>query len=261
MGQNIMMSNIGYKLNYLWRVIATAICFSMFGLCGVVLGFIILPLLNLIGSDLAKKQHRSRQIIHYGFKAFVMLMQSLGLLTLKTQDVDRLTNISSTVVIANHPSLIDVVVLISLVKNPDCIVKSDLFSNVFMNKVLRSAGYISNNDPEGVFNDCKKSLEQGNNIIIFPEGTRTTPNKKLKFQRGAANIAVRCKADLVPAFISVEPTTLTKQDKWYQIPNRKFLFSIYIDEKIAIKPYLVDDNVVKNVRILTKDLESYYHRV
>lgn len=257
----VLVENNMSRINHYWRIIATAICFSVFGLSGFVLGFFILPLLNLVGSNQDKKQQRARLIIHYGFKMFVFLMRALGVLTLDTQNIEKLETLKSTVVIANHPSLIDVVVLISIIKNADCIVKNDLFNNVFMQNVLRSAGYISNLDPEGVISDCKCSLQMGNNLIIFPEGTRTTHDFPLKFQRGAANIALRCEVDIMPAFIKVEPTTLTKSDKWYQVPERKINFSISVNEEIEIKPYLIGENVVKNVRILTKDLESYYHRV
>ena len=94
--------------------------------------------------------------------------------------------------LANHPSLIDVVVLISIIPNADCVVKAHLFKNPFLRGVVKNTGYISNADPEGLLVDCKKSLAAGNNLIIFPEGTRTKVGQAVKFQRGAANIALRC---------------------------------------------------------------------
>ena len=86
-------------------------------------------------------------------------------------------------------------------------------------------------------NEC---LEQGTWVLIFPEGTRSTPGQPLQLQRGAANIAVRCRADLRLVHILCRPGTLTKQDPWYRIPPSRPHFQVSIREKIAITPFVQD---------------------
>ena len=81
----------------------------------------------------------------------------------------------------------------------------------------------------GTTNSCVAILENGNvKVLENAEGTRTTPGQPLRLQRGAANIAVRCGADLRLAHIHCQPTTLTKQESWYHIPTRKPHFHVMI---------------------------------
>ena len=68
---------------------------------------------------------------------------------------------------------------------------------------------------------ASEALREGQSVIIFPEGTRTTPGQALQFQRGAASIAVRAAAVVTPVFIRCEPTTLAKNMPWYRIPPRR----------------------------------------
>ncbi|WP_369678325.1 lysophospholipid acyltransferase family protein, partial [Enterococcus faecium] len=92
--------------------------------------------------------------------------------------LDTIKNAKGQLIIANHPSLIDVVVLISIVRNADCVVKADLWKNPFLKGVVKATGYINNDaDPEYFLNQCQQSFARGNNLIVFPEGTRSVPGK------------------------------------------------------------------------------------
>ena len=76
-------------------------------------------------------------------------------------------------VLANHPTLIDVVCLISLLPNADCVVKRAVARNPFMRGPVRAAGYISNDDGAGLVDDCVAAVHAGGTLVIFPEGTRS----------------------------------------------------------------------------------------
>jgi 1-acyl-sn-glycerol-3-phosphate acyltransferase len=112
-------------------------------------------------------------------------------------------------VIANHPSLIDVVVLIAFIRDANCVVKQSLWDNPCMRGPIRAAGYISNSGSMDMLEEAAGALEQGQTLIVFPEGTRTTPGQAPEFHRGAAAIAVRGASVVTPVVISVTPTTLT----------------------------------------------------
>ena len=49
---------------------------------------------------------------------------------------------------------------------------------------------------------------------------------------------MRTQADLRVVHITVSPDFLTKQAKWYQVPDRKPFFRVEVKEKIAIAPFL-----------------------
>lgn len=251
-------------LNHFWRILATGFCFAMFGLGGVFLTLFVFPLQKLLISDQDKKKQVARKTVHITFKFFIGLMGWCRIFQFDLAKAQQLKTLNGHLVLANHPSLIDVVVLISIIPNADCVVKAHLFKNPFLRGVVKNTGYISNADPEGLLKDCQASLAAGNNLIIFPEGTRTTPGKTLKFQRGAANIALRCNANekqpvkLTTVLLTLVPSTLTKSESWYQVPERKAQFSAELVENSILVPTLQPDNVSKQVRELNTHLESFF---
>jgi 1-acyl-sn-glycerol-3-phosphate acyltransferase len=215
-------------LNYLWRLLATGLCFCVFGIGGILMTCLYLPLLQLVCLDSTKRQYYARHAVRHVFHFFISLISLLRLASFSIAQRQELASLKGKLILANHPSLIDVVVLLSIIPNADCVVKAHLFRNPFIRWIIQTTGYIRNNNPEQVLERCENTLAQGNNLIIFPEGTRTTPGLPLHLQRGAANIAVRCKAEVVVLTLSVTPTTLTKTEKWYQIPEKKFNFTVEI---------------------------------
>ena len=60
----------------------------------------------------------------------------------------------------------------------------------------------------------------------------------LRLQRGAANIAVRGGLDITPVRITCTPLTLTKGQKWYRVPSRRFHVQLEVGEDLPIAPFL-----------------------
>ncbi|WP_235408015.1 lysophospholipid acyltransferase family protein [Pseudoalteromonas sp. SMS1] len=249
------------RMSYLRRLILTGASFTLFGFGGIFLSFIVFPIQALIYRNLEKRKQVARYSVHLGFRFFLKVMMVFGLCKVEANIEEKLQNLKGSLILANHPSLIDVVVLISMVPNADCVVKAHLLKNPFMRRVILGTGYISNSEPELLISDCQHSLQQGNNLIIFPEGTRTNKDSILdNFQRGAANIALRCNASLTLLKIKVTPTTLTKKEKWYHIPEQKIKFSLTeLNRELCIKKYNHTSLSVAS-RALTKDLWNMYEQ-
>jgi 1-acyl-sn-glycerol-3-phosphate acyltransferase len=248
-------------LNYCWRVVATGLCFATFSIGGLILSLIVIPVISLQSADVADKRRRTRHFIHRTLLFFTRMMKTLGVIEFDTRDAGEvLREQHGKVIIANHPSLIDVVVLISLMPHANCIVKNELWDNPFIGKVLRAAQYINNSgSPEQMISACQQSLLEGYSLIIFPEGTRTTPGKDLVLQRGASNIALRCKAAIVPVLITCEPATLTKNQKWYSVPSTRVKFSLRVDDAIDTVGFETEaPSVAIRARHLTAQIQNYY---
>jgi 1-acyl-sn-glycerol-3-phosphate acyltransferase len=248
-------------INRYWRIIATGSAFLLFGLGGIILSLLVFPIVRLLylGNE-NKRRSCARHIVHKTFKMFIGYMQLLGIMRLEIENGALLKASKGNIVIANHPSLIDVVVLISIIENADCVVKADLWKNPFLKGVVSNTGYINNEaDPDKFMLDCTKSFNDGNNLIVFPEGTRTTPGKAMQFKRGAANIALRTRTDVTPILLFVTPTTLSKELAWYQVPQSRFTFKLVVQPEISVAKYLTNDVVSNSVRELTRDLLTYYN--
>ena len=121
-----MLSKLTTKLNYLWRIFGTGFSFFCFGLGSLVLGVIVFPLLYSFNYKTGLEKS-ARFVIHKSFKAFIWMMKSFGVLDYKIEgDINRL-NQSGTLVLANHPTLLDVVFIISFMPHVNCVVKQGLW--------------------------------------------------------------------------------------------------------------------------------------
>ncbi len=245
------------RLNYWWRLFATGLSFQVFAIGGALLATAVAIVFLLIPSRLLCRATAMRFVISCSFKFYIDLLKWLGLLTYEIHGLQRLKP-EGQFLIANHPTLLDVVFIFSLVRNADCVVRGGLLSNPLTAAPTRVAGYIKN-VPENLLQRAADSLEKGNSLIVFPEGTRTKPDKALSLLRGAANIALIARKDLTPIVISCKPATLQKGQKWYHIPERPPHF------RICVKPNIVIDRIVdsdmtqsKAARVLTRHLECYF---
>ncbi len=241
-----------------WRIVATGFCFAVFGVGSLILCGLYFPVIRMFVRDKKERIDLARATIQSAFQCFISLMQALCVLRYEVEQRQRLDR-KGLLVIANHPSLIDTVFLMALLKQANCVLKTELQSNPFTRGVVRAAGYIVNNQGAGLIADCVDTLQQGCNLIIFPEGTRSPQNGQLVFKRGAANIAVRARRDLTPVVIRCQPRTLGKGAKWWHIPVSIARFRIEVCDDIPVGPFIEGAvSEVKAVRELSAFLQAYF---
>jgi 1-acyl-sn-glycerol-3-phosphate acyltransferase len=253
-----LIQNLAGICGRTWRLFATAISFSAFGVGGIILWLLIFPCLHMLIWQPTKRVRYARAVIRYTFRGFIGLMHFLGVLRYQIIGQEKLAR-QGLLLLANHPSLIDTVFLMAFVEHADCIVKSGLWNNLFTRGPVRAAGYINNEQGTELLDACIATLRAGNNLIIFPEGTRTPANGEIKLKRGAANIAVRGLRDLTPVVIHCEPQTLGKGVPWWQIPERQVQFTIEVKEDIPIQTFTrTGDSEVIAARHLTEFLQQYF---
>lgn len=245
---------------YIPRWLGGVSCYVAFGLGGLLSSLTILPLLRFWPGTPQTRVARVQRAVHIMFRGFVHMLTWAGVINVETQHLQRLTTAKGKVIIANHPTLVDVVVLISLMPNVGCIVKQGLWRNPFLRGVVSCAGYIPNRGAELLLTDCQQVLASGTNVIIFPEGTRTLKGLIVNdFARGAANIALRTKTDLIPVVLRTNAIGLTKQQPWYEIPRQTIGMSVEVGETVDhIRYYAQSGGDAKMARQLTRDLENYY---
>ena len=244
-----------------WRVCATGISFAVFGIGGLLLRVLVFPLLNVVVRERERRVRMAREIIRLTFRAFVGLMRGLGVLRYEFVGLEKLDR-GGLLILANHPTLIDTVFLMAFVRRADCIVKSHLWNNPFTRGPVRAAGYISNDGASELIDDCIASLQAGNNLIVFPEGTRTAASGQVSLKRGAANIAVRGRRDVTPVLIVCDPPTLGKGEPWWRVPPRRVQFRIEVQQDIDIATFTDQcKNDVIAVRHLTDHLQELFTEV
>lgn len=255
------MASLASSVNRGWRVIATGFCFACFGLGSLVQGFTIWPLLYFAAGDKRRGHTRVQRAVSWSMRAFVWLMKTVGVLTYEVHGRELLVP-RGQFIIANHPSLIDVVFLISFVPEADCIVKRQLWRNPFTRWPVSLAGYISNAGGEQLVADCAAALRAGRSLILFPEGTRTRPGQSHHMQRGAAQIALAAKADPRPVTITCQPATLFKGNPWYAAPPTRPHWTIKVSpQPISLAAIVTPAGPAPiSARHVTQHLEIWFNR-
>ncbi|CAB3883559.1 1-acyl-sn-glycerol-3-phosphate acyltransferase [Achromobacter sp. 77] len=216
---------------WLWRLVATGMAFTMFGVGGVLLRLMVFPPQRLLPGDRQDRQRRARWALNGTFRLFIRFMVRVGILTVEFKGADRLGR-PGQMILANHPSLLDVVFLVGHVKNANCIVKHGLATNPFTRGPVANAGYITNDESFDMFDRAADVLRNGETLIVFPEGTRTPPDAMPQFHRGACAIALRGAQVVTPVVIRMNPRSLTKGEPWYRIPPSRMRYVIEVGEDI-----------------------------
>ena len=221
---------------YLWRIAVTGTCFTLFGLGGLILGLLVFPAMMLLPGDAARCRARTRGLVQRAFRLFVYVMNGGGGISYEIQGRERLGR-PGQLVIANHPTLVDVVLIVAFTPAPACVVKVALFHNPFTRRVVQAAGYISNSPTDEMIERSAAALRADDCLVMFPEGTRTRPGQPFAFNRGAASVALRAARVLTPVYIRCEPVVLPKGDSWYKVPPRRPHFTLEVGDDIDLAPY------------------------
>ncbi len=245
----------------LWRIPATGFAFAALGLGGLALAVFCFPLLRGLARDELTARRRIQRAISLVFQGYLLMLRALGLITLAVDGRDAIRTCRGKLVVANHPTLLDVVLLMALVRNAQCVVKHQLWANWFLGPVVRAAGYIRNDiEGEAFVAACRQALAEGSNLIIFPEGTRSVPGQPLRLQRGFANIALLVPADMQVLRVQCRPITLVKGEPWWRVPERRANFRVTAGELLPVAPFLACGPRAIGARRLTSHLQEYWDR-
>ena len=239
-----------------WRVLATGFAFACFFLGGAIIAAIAFPLLALRRDG---RTRRVQALIRHVFRLYLLMLRGLGLISLTVVDGARLTACRGRIIVANHPTLLDAVLLMALTPRACCIVKHELWANRYLKGAVQAAGYIRNDlAPEETILACRAVLDQGDNLIIFPEGTRTRIGQPARFQRGVANLALLTGAAIQLVVITCVPLTLSKGEPWYRVPPRRPRFHLHVAHAMDIGRFLAYPHRGLGARRLIGELRDFY---
>jgi 1-acyl-sn-glycerol-3-phosphate acyltransferase len=247
------------SLGRIWRGFGTALFLGLVGLGGTLMTLTVFPLVAAVVRTPERRHRAFRRIMHLAFRAYCAAIHGSGIARIEFVEAHRLKSLRGHLLIANHPSLLDVVMIIASVPNVQCIVKSALWRHPFFRLTVRGAGFIRNDlEPEALMRACQDALGNGQNLIIFPEGTRTSPGASPRMQRGFANLAIHARANLQLLTITCTPPILFKGNPWWHVPERRSHFRLSVGEQVDIEEYLGYPYRTLGARKLMAFVENYY---
>lgn len=120
------------------------------------------------------------------------------------------------VMVCNHQSLLDILVLFRLFVHFKWVSKLENFRVPFIGWNMRLNRYIplKRGDRQSVIEmlaACERTLAEGNSIMMFPEGTRSLDGELKAFKPGAFELALRSRRALLPIVISGSAQALPKR--------------------------------------------------
>ena len=246
-------------LDYVRRFIATTLGFVIFGVAGVLFKIALLPYtLKSTRGDIPR-QLQARRMVGRVWKGFVRYLEISGVLTVEFHGLERLGQ-PGQLILANHPSLLDVVLLISHVPEPNCIVKKDLLHNPSMKSQILACGYIPNDESLEMMDEVQAVFDSGQSLLLFPEGTRTGWDGRVRLNRGAVSIGLRSARIITPVVIKMDPPNFKKGQPWYKIPPRKIRYRITVGEDIHPQEWLAEKPLPIAARRLNTFLQDYFIR-
>lgn len=244
----------------LWRMLGTGFCFLVYGLLSLVFSVSVLPALMFWPGSAASRERRIRLFVSRSFRLLLGGIAFLGLGTVEVEGWEWLAQADGKLVVATHPMYLDVVALLMLMPFADCVVKSAMLRNPYYRRFVHAAGYISNGDSAAALDACVHTLQRGRALVLFPEGTRSTPGQPLRFRRGAAQVAVRSGCRILPVMIHCDPPALTKDLAWWQAPVRPWRLTVrfYPPQDLIAFGHHADQPHGVAARRLTHALEDFF---
>ena len=243
-----------------WRIIRTGLGFAALGILSLLLATTAMPIIHLLPGCRQSKEAHSQRALHRVVRSYLRLLRALRIMKFRCTGQEKLRK-SGQLVIANHPTLLDALLLMSLMPETDCVVAERWFDHPFLGLTVRGAGYIPNCDGPKLVEECAERLRSGRSLIFFPEGTRSPKNGLGTFARGAAHIALRAGCDLVPVTLTCAPATLYRGEAWWDVPDRRFEMTLHVGDPLVLKE-IIDEPMSRSraARKITATLRDYYER-
>jgi 1-acyl-sn-glycerol-3-phosphate acyltransferase len=206
------------------RTLCTGAAFVFFFTGGALLSYLVLPLVHAWPGSLADRSRRCRLMVGRTWVLFHDYMRIVSIVRYDPRATRLDVPDGPFVLVANHPTLVDVTALVATFPNIAIVAKAGMFRSPLVGRVLRLCDHIRSDDgPFGgaaVMDAAIERLASGTPVLIFPEGTRSPRRGIGTVRSGAFEIAARAGVPLVAALIRCEPPTLMRGDPWYAIPER-----------------------------------------
>jgi len=204
---------------------------------------LLLGLVSLLWNALAMLLHPvlpadtgrwlGRQAISRAYRACWTIGSACGLLVIDANCLDPLRDERGVIFVANHPTMLDALLLVARLPRSACIMKADLMRNVFLGAGARLARYIPNHSARSMVRLAVDDLRRGGQLVIFPEGTRTVSPALNHFRPGVTLIAKRAQAPIQTVFIDTDTPYLGKGWPIWRLPPLPIVVTLRLGERFA----------------------------
>lgn len=183
------------------------------------------------------------------FRGLLAALQATRIFKFDLRALDALRDEGALIIAPNHPSLLDALLVSSRLPHIVSIMKATIRDNLLLGGAARFAAYIRDDCPLSMVREAVGALRDGDQLLMFPEGTRTSQRAGLKFKGGFALIARRAQVPVQTVFIETNSPFLGKGWPLWKKPVFPLVYRVRLGRRFEVH----DD-----VKTVLADLECYY---
>ncbi len=220
----------------------------MFGLLGIF--HTLFSLIAGLFPSTPRTERFFQRLVHLQFALFAWWTTISGLLRVRHHGFDRLPKDRGRglIVIANHPSLVDITCLLARIPEALCVFKPAIRRNPVLGAGARRAGYLASDGGHEILRTAAEKVAAGNWLIIFPEGTRTPPGTDLlPLKPGFVLIARRAQVPIQLVRITFSRPVLTKVQAWWKMPPLPSQVDLEVGPLIELSSNVSTSHVVEQI--------------
>ena len=154
--------------------------------CYGALSLLVIAICWLIAIPLRGERRKvaCQKVVHRALALWETIMETMGVFHVDFPEAGTLRSMRGTIIAPSHPSLIDAPHFLARMPRLTCLMKKSVLNNPFMGSSSRLAGYLPNDHGREFIRLGRDALCAGENLLIFPEGTRTVEHPVNRFKDG-----------------------------------------------------------------------------
>lgn len=242
-----------------WRILRGGLVYLTFAAATSVASHLVTPIHRRLAGAEADPELIGQLALHRAARFLRWLATGVGAVSVEYDGVEALAGAGPLVLVANHPTNLDAVFLIAALPQLDTVVEAAWAQSPVIRGTVKSAGYLSNDEPRRLVEEASRRLAAGRLLLVFPEGSRSPASELHEFQRGAARMALAAACPLQTVVIQCDPPFGLKGRPWYDIPKDTPQMSIRVGRRFSVTDSAGGGEVPSLVaRRLTRALREYF---
>lgn len=198
---------------YTFSCILVTIWFFGLFVTGCLLMMVVAVLLVLCPLKRRKKKELFSLIMMYMLRIF---LKASWVAQREKMNTENETIEKPAVIIANHQSFVDILVMLSLAPKLVMVTNRWVWHSPVFGKIVQYADFVQTEDGyEKVLHHLSEKVEQGYSVVVFPEGTRSADCQVHRFHKGAFYLAEKLQLDILPVVLYGTGMIISKRQPFY----------------------------------------------